>query len=65
MMVDEFYDRSVNLVIAAEAEPEALYVGNKHAFAFERTVSRLVEMRSTESCASRTSPDLDLSQPVF
>ena len=48
MMVDEFYDRSVNLVIAAEAEPEALYVGNKHAFAFERTVSRLVEMRSTE-----------------
>ena len=48
MMVDEFYDRSVNLIIAAEAEPEALYVGNKHAFAFERTVSRLVEMRSTE-----------------
>ena len=48
MMVDEFYDRSVNLVIAAEVEPEALYVGNKHVFAFEQTVSRLVEMRSTE-----------------
>jgi cell division protein ZapE len=48
MMVDEFYDRSVNLVVSAEALPQALYGGERHAFAFERTVSRLIEMQSRD-----------------
>lgn len=48
MLVDEFYDRSVNLVVSAAAEPGGLYGGERHAFAFERTTSRLFEMRSTE-----------------
>jgi cell division protein ZapE len=48
MMVDEFYDRSVNLVMSAATPPESMYVGERHAFAFERTASRLIEMRSKE-----------------
>ena len=43
-LVDEFYDRNVKLVIAAEARPEDLYTGRKLAGPFERTVSRLQEM---------------------
>lgn len=48
MLVDEFYDRSVNLVVSAAAEPDALYLGSRHEFAFQRTASRLMEMRSRE-----------------
>ncbi len=48
MLVDEFYDRSVNLVLSAAAQPEGLYTGERHAFAFERTARRLIEMRSNE-----------------
>ena len=36
-MVDEFYDRRVNLVISASAAPTELYRGEKLAFEFERT----------------------------
>ena len=45
-LVDEFYDHNVKLVIAAAAEPQALYRGERLKTAFERTVSRLIEMRS-------------------
>jgi cell division protein ZapE len=45
-LVDEFYDRNVKLVIAAEALPHELYRGTRLAFEFERTVSRLQEMQS-------------------
>lgn len=45
-LVDEFYDRHVKLVIAAEAPPESLYSGKRLAFEFERTISRLREMQS-------------------
>ena len=31
-----------------EPKTQALYEGARHAFAFERTVSRLIEMRSRE-----------------
>lgn len=47
-LVDEMYDRNVKLVVTAESEPERLYTGKKLAFQFERTVSRLQEMRSHE-----------------
>jgi len=50
-MIDEFYDRSVNLVISAEAEPMNLYTGKRLACAFERTASRLQEMQSHEYIA--------------
>ncbi|WP_244240796.1 cell division protein ZapE [Luteimonas yindakuii] len=51
-MVDEFYDRHVNLVCTAAAEPPLLYTGERLAATFERTASRLIEMRSAEYLAS-------------
>ena len=50
-MVDEFYDRRVNLVCTAAAAPTALYTGERLAGAFERTTSRLIEMQSAEYLA--------------
>lgn len=47
-LVDELYDRSVNLIVSAEAPVEGLYVGTRHTKEFERCGSRLVEMRSVE-----------------
>jgi cell division protein ZapE len=46
MLIDEFYDRSVNLVVSAAAAPAALYRGEKLAFEFERASSRLIEMQT-------------------
>ena len=44
-LVDEFYDRGVRLVASAEAEPGALYDGDRLAFEFTRATSRLLEMQ--------------------
>ncbi|MFC0266959.1 cell division protein ZapE [Kushneria aurantia] len=55
-LVDEFYDRAVKLVMSAEASPEALYSGGQLEFEFERTVSRLQEMQSSEYLALAHKP---------
>lgn len=47
-LVDEFYDRRVKLILSAAAEPDALYTGDRLAFEFERTRSRLMEMQTSE-----------------
>jgi len=47
-MIDEFYDRNVNLLASSVAQPEELYSGKQLEFEFKRTVSRLLEMRSHE-----------------
>jgi len=47
-MIDEFYDRNVNLLCSAATRPKDLYTGKQLAFEFQRTVSRLLEMRSHE-----------------
>ncbi|MES2858446.1 MAG: cell division protein ZapE [Pseudomonadota bacterium] len=50
-LVDELYDRHVNLVCTADADPMGLYAGERLAAAFERTASRLVEMQSADYLA--------------
>lgn len=50
-LVDEFYDRNVKLILAAAAPCEAIYVGEKLKFEYQRTVSRLQEMQSKEFLA--------------
>ena len=47
-LVDEFYDRNVKLIATAAQTPEALYDGSRLRFEFDRTVSRLQEMRTEE-----------------
>jgi cell division protein ZapE len=51
-LVDVLYDDRVNLVVSAEAPPEALFTESAHGAEFQRTASRLHEMRSTEYLAS-------------
>jgi cell division protein ZapE len=55
-LVDEFYDRSVKLVVSAAAPADALYRGERLAFAFERTASRLTEMQSEEYLSQEHRP---------
>lgn len=45
-LIDEFYDRGVNLVASAGAEPEKLYTGQRLSFEFVRAASRLREMQT-------------------
>ncbi|GLQ21227.1 cell division protein ZapE [Algimonas porphyrae] len=45
-LIDALYETRTKLVMSAEAEPAALYPDGDGAFEFERTVSRLMEMRS-------------------
>jgi len=47
-LIDELYDRHVNLVCTARDAPPALYSGERLQGAFERTASRLIEMQSAE-----------------
>jgi cell division protein ZapE len=46
MLIDELYDRNVNIVVSAAAAPTALYQGEKLRFEFERAASRLIEMQT-------------------
>jgi cell division protein ZapE len=50
-LVDEFYDRGVKLLLAANAAIDALYVGERLRFEFERTRSRLAEMQTHDYLA--------------
>jgi cell division protein ZapE len=45
-LIDEFYDRHVNLLLSAQADALSLYQGEKLEREFERTSSRLIEMQS-------------------
>lgn len=55
-LVDELYDRSVNLIVSAAAAPTELYRGERLGFQFERTASRLIEMQSEEYLAREHKP---------
>ena len=47
-LIDALYEARTKLVVLAEAEPQALYPQGDGAFEFERTASRLQEMRSAD-----------------
>ena len=47
-LIDALYEASTKLVVLAATEPDTLYPSGEGAFEFERTASRLHEMRSAE-----------------
>ncbi|MEQ8355283.1 MAG: cell division protein ZapE [Kiloniellaceae bacterium] len=47
-LIDALYEHRVKLVVSAEAPPERLYPSGDGAVEFQRTVSRLQEMRSAD-----------------
>jgi cell division protein ZapE len=52
-LVDTLYEARARLVVLAAGEPETLYPAGDQAFEFQRTASRLQEMRSIDWLASR------------
>ncbi len=52
-LIDTLYETKTKLIISAEVEPHELYNKGDGAFEFERTSSRLMEMRSTEYLSQR------------
>jgi cell division protein ZapE len=58
-LVDEFYDQGVKLIVSAAAAPADLYCGQRLAFEFRRTSSRLCEMQSEEYLARPHQQHLD------
>ena len=45
-LIDEFYDRGVKVLFNASVEVACLYIGSSLSNEFERTRSRIIEMRS-------------------
>ncbi len=56
MLIDEFYDRRVKLVVSAAAPPAALYRGERLQAEFDRTASRLIEMQTQQYLAGEHRP---------
>jgi cell division protein ZapE len=50
-LIDALYEHKVKLLASADAEPANLYPAGDGSFEFQRTVSRLEEMRSAEYLA--------------
>ena len=50
-LIDEFYDRNVKMLFSAAAPVEQLYQGERLAFEFQRTESRIIEMQGEEYLA--------------
>jgi cell division protein ZapE len=47
-LIDTLYEAHARLVVLAQGEPEGLYPEGEGSFEFQRTVSRLQEMRSRD-----------------
>ena len=58
-LIDQLYEVKTKLVCSAAAEPDALYPEGDYAFEFQRTVSRLMEMRSHDYLAAERRLDTD------
>jgi cell division protein ZapE len=48
ILIDALYEARVRVIVLAEGEPKTLYPAGDGAFEFERTASRLEEMRSAD-----------------
>ena len=55
-LIDVMYDRNVKLIASAEAEPSELYSGTRLAGEFQRTASRMNEMRAHDYLAKKHLP---------
>jgi cell division protein ZapE len=53
-LIDTLYDNRVGLVASAATEPDGLYPAGDVHFLFERTASRLIEMRTEAYLAARS-----------
>ena len=45
-LIDQLYDRRVNVIVSAMSSPEKLYTGTHVLNRFQRTISRLAEFQS-------------------
>ncbi len=52
-LIDALYEHKAKLVMSAAAPPERLFTGDSHAFEFQRTLSRLIEMQSDDYLSAR------------
>jgi cell division protein ZapE len=53
-LIDTLYDTRTGLVMSAAAEPDGLYPAGDVRYLFDRTVSRLIEMRSEAYLSTRS-----------
>jgi cell division protein ZapE len=51
-LIDSLYESKTKLIISADAQPDDLYAAGDGAFEFQRTASRLHEMRSADYLAA-------------
>ncbi|MBV9992851.1 MAG: AFG1 family ATPase [Alphaproteobacteria bacterium] len=51
LLIDTLYDEGIKLVCSAAVPPDKLYLEGDNSAAFQRTVSRLIEMQSREYLA--------------
>lgn len=56
-LIDALYEARAKVLMSAEAEPDKLYKSGDGAFEFERTASRLYEMRSADYLGAEHAPE--------